>query len=184
MSTSNGNTSNPSLDAGRPETSGEGQSASDSAEFELLLGDLVCALSVAYAAVRYCPRDHLIHGAADGYLEAAYSPTGRRRVDRLDWTDVEQVVLTASERLRGAVEESFADDVEDIGRDFQDALFDLTGALRFLVAFLEVDDVHIDAKMHNGLENTLGMHYQAAISLQKLYEEYGRARLARRGSVN
>lgn len=102
MSTSNGNTSNPSLGAGRPATSGNGQLASfDLDELAAAAWCLHSAVELARFAVWRCVDvdGALGYGGGIGASEYFRTPEGARRWDRLNWNHVEIVLDAAGARL-------------------------------------------------------------------------------------
>lgn len=150
MSTSNGNTSNPSLDAGRPETSGKGKSASPWNVLERRLIELRAAISLAHIAVDRC--DAFGYGGGEGAREFFCTENGEPRLERLDWLSVEIVVGLIAKRVYEAAEAATEDDLE-----FRDHLYEFCEAVSGWFHVIGFEEVEIDGLVQTEMRQMLAL---------------------------
>jgi hypothetical protein len=183
MSTSNGNTSNPSLDAGRPATSGGGEAALK-LSFETHLIALQSALAVSFVALQHCPPDLVGYGGAVEGRAFFYTPENRQRLDRLDWSDIENLIGAAATRVDEALHEVLEYGPQPQALQFAAATERVTGTLHGLVYRFESEACELGPRTVNGLRSVIGVCLDAIADLHTQLSELGSLEVAARGRLN
>lgn len=183
MSTSNGNTCNPSLDAGRPTTSGGGATTSTPTLEDHLIA-LHSALAVSFVALQHCPVELVGNGAAVDGREFFYTPEQRLRIDRLDWCDIEIITGAAARRVLSALGEVLEDGPQPQALEFAMAVERVTGTVLGLVYRFDSQSSQLGYRTVESLRSTIGVCLDAIRDLQAQLGELGVRAIPLRGSLN
>lgn len=175
MSTSNGNTSNPSLDTGRSETSGSANQKAlyNAAEDELLA--LRSILAIAYVAVIDTP--DMGHGASGDARAYFYGDARSLIPERLDWLDVECSVRHALRRACRATEQ-VVDQLGDEFVEFQRELLMVLEAFQVWALHIEFNEVRIPRVQQAGLGQMLRVLLRTVDRLSCAYPPFPNAKPA------